>query len=346
MPRICVACQSELPAGARRCDSCGTLQPFDPPRRLPSQSSEAAPPDRRALLVKILIGVLVFALIGLGGATALLIVQSRAAPQKQAAAPTSTPGSSSSPTQAPAPSATATANTASTSSALGGAPLTIKALGIVDYIPKVLLPDTLPLKPLPVSQAKGPTNITFGNSITMSVSVKIPPAPQVGIVCKLSIRMVAFQPLAGSVNNVWGSCDEYENPGGPAGGGCGGGFTTEGTATGTFPSAQVGTTLTPTVIGASDTQPAKISTTSEGEGIVAVDLQLPAPGTYTFQVGLWQDTSGPKWSNLTLRQMVLFGHINHLWSGQACTASDMQAQLPPPTDPPEVFICPGGPPQP
>jgi hypothetical protein len=113
----------------------------------------------------------------------------------------------------------------------------------------------------------------------------------------------------------------------------------------TFTSALVGTTLTAPVIGASKNQPAQITSTSEGQGTITVDIQVPSPGTYTFQVGLWQDSSGPKWSNLTLRQMILLNHIAHLWSGQACTAADMQAQLPAPTNPPGVFICPGGPPQ-
>jgi hypothetical protein len=291
-----------------------------------------------------LIGVLVIVLIGLGVAAAILIAQSRTPPQKQAAAATSTPTSSISPTPTPAPSATATPTPAATCGTQASAPLTIQQLGIIDFVPKKLLPDTLALKPLPVDQAQGPGNITFGNSIGMRVSFPVPSAPHIGIICQVSVRIVAFQALAGSVTNVWGSCDEYDNPGGLLPGGCGGGAPGDGAAALTFPCAQVGTTLTAPVASASNDQPpTQISSTSQGTIVVAIQVSIP--GTYTFQVGLWQNASGPKWSNVTLRQMILLNHIAHLWSGEACTAPDMQSQLPPPANPPTAFICPGGPPQ-
>lgn len=362
MRRMCVSCQRELPPGARRCDYCGSLQPPDTTRPRRAQPGEAAPPDRRsqalqaegrrALLIKVLIGALVVALIGLGGATALVIAQSGSAHQNQAAAATSTRASTPGSTTTPAPSATATspgatATTLPTTScgAANNTPLTIKQLGLVDFTPNLLLPDNMPLQPTPVSQLQTGAAITTGNGIQMSVGINLPPAPQVAAVCQVSVKLVAFQALAGGkISNVRIKCDPYyANPGGPVGGGCGGGAPSDGQTAVTFSSTQVGAVVTAPIVDPSN-KPVQINAATSN-GVLDITVQVAAPGTYTFSVGLWQDNNGPAWSNLTLTELIADGHIDHYWGGQACTAAAMQSLLPKPTNPPGEFVCPGGPPQ-
>ena len=369
MPRTCVYCRRELPPGARRCDYCGSPQPPDTTRPRRNQPGEAAPPDRsengrtrrgqalraegrRALLIKVLIVALVVSLIGLGGAAALVIAQSGSAHQQQAAAPTATRASSPGSTTTSAPSATATTPGATATAlpttscgAANNTPLTIKQLGVTDFAPTYLLPDNLSLKPTPVSQIQNGAAITPGNSLQMSVSLNLPPAPQVAAICQVSVKLVAFQALpGGSVSNVRIACDAYyANPGGPVGGGCGGGAPTDGHATIAFSSTQVGAIVTAPLVDDAN-QPVQISSATSG-GALSVTVQVAVPGTYTFSVGLWQDNNGAKWSNLTVQQMILAGHITNYWGGQACTAAAMQSQLPTPTNPPGEFVCPGGPPQ-
>ncbi len=357
MPRTCVYCRRELPPGTRRCDYCGSLQPPDTSRPRRDQPREAAPPDRRrALLIKVLIGALVVSLIGLGGAAALVIAQSGSAHQNQAAGATSTRAGSPGATTTPAPSATATSRGATATplpattscGAANNTPLTIKQLGLVDFTPNLLLPDTMPLKPTPVSQIQTGAAITTGNSIMMSVGINLPPAPQVAAVCQVSVKLVAFQALAGGkISNVRIKCDPYyENPGGPVGGGCGGGAPSDGEASVVFSSsAQVGATMTaPLTDGANQPQTVQINA-ANSNGVLDITVQVAVPGTYTFSVGLWQDNNGPAWSNLTLQEVIAAGHVDHYWGGQACTAAAMQSQLPAPTNPPGEFVCPGGPPQ-
>ena len=350
MSRVCVSCQRELPPGARRCDYCGSFQPPDTTRSRPAQPRVAEQPDRRALLIKLLIAALVVSLIGLGGAAALVIAQSGSPQQKQAAAATSAPTHLPGATTTSAPSATATSLGATATSlpttscgAADNTPLTIKNLGITDFAPIYLLPDTMPLKPTLVSQVQNGNAVTTGNSIQMSVGITLPSGSQVAAICQVSVKITAFQPLANTVPNVRIACDAYyNNPGGPVGGGCGGGAPTDGQATVTFSSAQVGATQTAQVLDFSN-KPVQITSTSNGA--LSVTVQVATPGAYTFSVGLWQDNSGAKWSNLTLQRMILVGHVTNYWGGQACSAPTMQSQLPTPTSPPGEFICPGGPPQ-
>ena len=350
MNRVCVSCRRELPAGAHRCGYCGSLQPPDTIRPRTAQPQGGLSPERRALLIKILIGVLVVALIGLGGATALVIAKGGSSPQQQAAVTTASPTSHTGPTTTAAPSATATAPGATATSqpttscsSSNNTPVTIKTLSVSGFAPDYLLSNSLSLKPTLVSQIQNGEEVTIGNGVQMNVGITLPTAPNVAPICQVSVKLVAFQPLSGNVSNVRVACDAYyNNPGGPVGGGCGGGAPSDGQTAVTFSSTQVGTIVTAPIVDASN-HPVQITSTSNG--VLIITTQIATPGTYTFSVGLWQNNNGPTWSNLTLQRVILNGHIDHYWDGTACTASTMQSQLPAPTNPPGEFICPGGPPQ-
>lgn len=299
-------------------------------------------------MIKILIGVLVVALIGLGGATALIIAKSGSSPQQQAIVTTASPTGHTGPTTTPAPGATATAPGATATShptscsSSNNTPVTIKTLSVTDYAPDYLLPNSLSLKPTLVSQIQNGAEVTIGNGVQLNVALTLPTAPNAATICQVSVKLVAFQPLSGHVSNVRVACDAYYNdPGGPVGGGCGGGGPSDGQTAMTFSSTQVGTVVTAPIVDASN-HPVQITSTSNGA--LSVTVQIATPGTYTFSVGLWQNNNGPTWSNLTLQRVILNGQIDHYWDGTACTAAIMQSQLPAPTNPPSEYICPGGPP--
>jgi hypothetical protein len=195
-----------------------------------------------------------------------------------------------------------------------------------------------------VSQIQNGAAITPGNGVQMSVGVNLPSGSQVAAICQVSVKLVAFQALAGGTGtNVRVACDSYyADPGGPVGGGCGGGAPSDGQTAVTFSSTQVGAVVTAPIV---DPSNKPIQITSSSNGILSITVQIAVPGTYTFSVGLWQDNNGPTWSNLTLQRMILDGHITNYWGGKACAAAAMQSQLPAPTNPPGQFVCPGGPPQ-
>ncbi|HEV2239288.1 MAG TPA: hypothetical protein VGR57_21710, partial [Ktedonobacterales bacterium] len=76
---------------------------------------------------------------------------------------------------------------------------------------------------------------------------------------------------------------------------------------------------------------------------MAVTIKVPQPGTYTFGFTFWQDSSGPTVSSVNAVEEFAGGQFLHEWGGGQCTSATMQAQLPPPTDPPTHLICPGPP---
>jgi hypothetical protein len=133
----------------------------------------------------------------------------------------------------------------------------------------------------------------------------------------------------------------YMDPGGYQSAGCGGGFSVDGVASFHLTSTQVGTSMTSTVSIGDNSTPAHVTTTSDGGGTIRADIRVSTPGTYTFSVGLWQDTCGPTFDNQTLSQMILVGHLDYYWGGTECLNDLQQAQMPTPTDTPIAFVCPG-----
>jgi hypothetical protein len=78
---------------------------------------------------------------------------------------------------------------------------------------------------------------------------------------------------------------------------------------------------------------------SASQSPIGIALTVAEPGVYTFVVGLWQDRTGPAARAEVSERFD--PNAAHEWSGQACTAADMQAQLPSTTNPPTPLLCPG-----
>lgn len=208
------------------------------------------------------------------------------------------------------------------------------------------LPANLPLKPEPVSVAKVVGNLAL-NQVTVDVALTSPANAAPGHICAATVRVVSFEPLPESPN-VTRTCSDhaYLVPGGPDyGGDCG--FTTAPAATAAIilPTSAQGTTVSvPVANAAAPGQPATIPPVDGSSPRVWLTLRVPASGRYGFVIGLWQDVSGP---SLTAAASEVFDvNVAHEWNGQNCVSPEMQALLPPPTDPPTPVFCPGGPPPP
>jgi hypothetical protein len=63
------------------------------------------------------------------------------------------------------------------------------------------------------------------------------------------------------------------------------------------------------------------------------------PGYYTFTFGIGVDGSAPVFAATS--PSTLLAPIAHQWTGTACTAAAMQAQIPPATTSPTYYLCPG-----
>jgi hypothetical protein len=259
--------------------------------------------------------------------------------------------------------ATATATPALVAPALcgtdGGSPITASGAGPHDVVHAsrfMRLPDEWTLAPHPFPAGTQYPEVTIGNGVFLPIYRSIGAATQPGIICGVTVRVMSFVPLSGPVPNVYHECvDEvYFDPGGfdrstscPA--------TSAPTGEGyvALASASAGSVATASVnafllgSGADPNHPAQIPNDMNGRLLVylAISVGVPMPGTYTLEIRLWQDRSGPTVTLPDETDTVLFKQALHEWGGQPCTALDMQAQLPPPTDPPTQLICPGPPPQ-
>jgi hypothetical protein len=185
----------------------------------------------------------------------------------------------------------------------------------------------------------------IGNTIDLAAFINVPPPGKTITICKMTLTLTAFTPLAGPIVNIWKDCESaWYNPGGLKDDPCGPDIT-DGEATFTLATPDVGTSMTATVHNPKkNTSPALVAQGSAGLGLIEGHVQVSVSGTYTFSLGLWtDDSSGPTFGSKMVKVLVSIGQPSHVWSGKRCEASDMQAQLPPPTDPPGKFICPGPP---
>jgi hypothetical protein len=274
-----------------------------------------------------------------------------------------------SPTATATPTPTATATATPTAALVvpalcgtdGGSPVTASGAGPHDAIHSLRfehLPDewTLIPHPFPMDMWFQYPEVTVGSSVPLSIYPSIGTATQPGIICGMTVRIKDFQPLPGSVPNVYHWCVDqvYLDPGGfhpstacpafhaPAG---------EGGLT--LPSSVVGTTVTANINGLKSDysldldHPAQIPNDVNGQlrPYLGIGIVVPAAGTYTLEISLWQDSSRPTVTMPDVTETLLLNQALHEWGGQQCTTPDMQALLPPPTDPPTPLICPGPPPK-
>jgi hypothetical protein len=352
------------PYTANTADHQGTFrrgQPLEPVshqrRSLPPVTNLTKPTFRQNnLAVKILVIVLAVAIVGLGGgAIAVMAHGGLFSPGRQTAGvvpagqtATPSPAAQATPTaisngETPTPPATPTpppSNGAACTST-DGPTLAYQDAPRLYFVYDTLLPDNLPLKPLTSQEAPAGDKVVAGNQVTLTLTLKQPSAPQTLAVCKVTLELANFSPLPSSSANIWNVCDGvYLNPGGPQGGGCGGGGDNDGTANLSFPTPQTGASATANVTQGNN-QPGRI--TSNSSGAILVNVLFAAPGIYTFKIGLWSDASGPQFNGQTINMTVFDGQFGHRWGSNQCTTADMQALLPPPSNPPGEFICPGAP---
>lgn len=237
------------------------------------------------------------------------------------------------------------ADAASVCTGPAGAALTIGDVRVGAFDAWQVLPATLPLRPEPVSVAVVSGNVAL-NAVTVDIGLTSASPATPAYLCAVTARIVAFQPLAAPMPNLIRACSDhpYLDPGGADyGGDCGTELGPPATAAIHFAAATPGSTTTvPVHSSAGPGQKATFPSPDGRAARIGVLLAVPASGTYTFVVGLWQDRAGPAH---TLRVSETFNlDVAHEWSGQFCTTPAMQALLPPPADPPTPLLCPGSPP--
>ena len=281
--------------------------------------------------------------------------------------PTPTPTA----TLASAPPATATPTATSsltetcgpTSNSAGAAMVTVgdlqalMQLGGLSY-PARKLPDGLPLAPFKLQMsspaaldAQLPPNPLTDPSMTEPqggywLSICDTSPTQAHTLDQVSVQIASFTPYGGHLNE-WDSGDTkcgtvYARPQGVSGGGCGGAVGGAACFHATFAEGDgVGSSVSAPFTSAigcltGGTLPLPLP---HGQGLnFALGITQPrAPGTYTFTIRLVTDAG-----TLTFvpTAPVLLAPVAHKWSGDACTAAAMQAQIPQATDPPTTYICP------
>ncbi len=255
------------------------------------------------------------------------------------------------PTSAPMPTATPVADPLAVCTSTPGARVSVRwtHVGALDGGWQAL-PSNLALKPQPGAlSVDHQQNATLAlKGVTLWVGLGGPAAGGTGNVCAVTVKIVSYQPLPAPIPNVTRTCSDlpWANPGGvETGADCGAVGGVNGRADLAFTSTATGASASSAFHGVNDpqsTQPVQVPASGSQQASVWAHIQVPASGTYTFRVGIWQDRSGPVvFTTLTATFVV---DAKREWSGQACAAPAMQAQMPPPSNPPSLFICPGDPP--
>jgi hypothetical protein len=233
----------------------------------------------------------------------------------------------------------------------GGATLSEPQASINDLqLLGVRLPDDLPLKPVLDPTAGTQNAVSMNNSVSLNYTFALPPTQQVGYICGVTVQILSFQPFSAPLANVTLPCVDqfYLDPGGwnPSTA-CPAGTRPAGSAQVVFSESAPGDTTTAAVTNpwVQSMQPGQIpsSAGSNYPAWITVGIQVRAAGTYTFSVNFWQTSAGPSIAAPNVMLAFSLGHYVHEWGGQQCTASTMQTQLPPATNPPSHVICPGPP---
>ena len=220
------------------------------------------------------------------------------------------------------------------------------------------LPDGTPLRPLslPPRPADGSTGDSYnGRPAGWPVSTLGATAIHIGV-CNTSgtvhslqsvqAKITAFAPYTSQLN-VWEQCSGgyYTRAKGPVQWECSlGGVPDTLVMHATFGAqAKAGATASATPVSATVGASAPSATLPialpPGQMVyLAVKLTPPtAPGTYTFAAGLTTDAGALPFTTGT---PLLLAPIERRWSGQACTASSMQGQLPAGSGATTLYICP------
>jgi hypothetical protein len=245
----------------------------------------------------------------------------------------------------PLPVITPDAQVASACSGPAGARLSIAQVRVGEFDGWQELPSALPLSPQPVATAKVIGNLAL-KTVTVDVLLQGGAQASPGYLCAVTVAVASYQPLSAPIPNVIRTCSDhpYLDPGGADyGGDCGVLPGPPATAAVTLPTSSAGTAVTVPVVSVENPgKPASFPSAGGQAPHVWIALSVPISGAYTVVVGLWQDNTGPAARVAVSERFNL--DAKHEWSGQYCTTPDMQAQLPPPTNPPTPLLCPGPPP--
>jgi hypothetical protein len=270
-------------------------------------------------------------------------------------------------TPSPSPTATATATTTPTATATpyAGQPCSAQdftnggvkyiqqgdmLVGVLDFQPPTYpgyqLPEGLPLAPYKVSPdivGKPVSGHALSNPNTgFAFSICNASASHSHVLSEVGLKILAFTPYSGHLNEVRECGMVYSRQDGPKGGGCGGGSAFDMTLAAVF-AANAGQGAV--AIASSNPATSEVGvlpvTLAPGHGIfIAITTTLPtAPGTYSYGVGVAVD-GGQLVYGTTGTTPALFAPVAHAWDGQYCTSSAMQAQIPPATNPPTYYLCP------
>jgi hypothetical protein len=232
--------------------------------------------------------------------------------------------------------------------------------------PAVRLPDQTPLKPLQVDtqgsnnalggtpQFAGATPVNPGSltgsarDFSFVTSICNASASATHVVQRVSVRIDSLTPSSGQLI-VWPACDTAFSRQHPAvsSGGCGGGVATDEQVKAAFPDgAEEGTIAVAAQVGVSVANP---NDPSLGPlpfrmtpGMVVsfeVDVSIPnMAGTYALSIGFQVDGAPAAFGPAA--DAYLAGPVARSFTGAACNAPAMVAQIPPATTPETYYICP------
>jgi hypothetical protein len=227
----------------------------------------------------------------------------------------------------------------------------------LDY-PAQQLPDGTPLQPVRLPSQS--LSAEFPDSPPVNPHLKENPAGYQFLVCNnaptqahviqsVSVRIASFTPYSGQLS-AWQFCDgTFVRPQGANAGGCGGYAMFEEYLHATFPAnAGADAAVTAAQISAGGlgppgaTQVTPLPDTLVPGKSLSFDIGLTpptVPGLYAFAFGLAIDGQPPAF--FSTAQPVLLAPVVHKWTGKACEAPAMQAQIPQTvTNPPTLYICP------
>jgi hypothetical protein len=209
--------------------------------------------------------------------------------------------------------------------------------------PAVKLPSGVPLKPFKLAPESDPNR-------GLPAQPKVNPALDGGLyvtVCNASkslshridgatVRVESLVPFAGDLNS-WQFCDGYYQSGRVAGGGCGGGATSDIDLQAVFAaSAGVGTVVPATADPRSIAPPSPLTRQPGQSADIRVAVTPPTTlGTYHFSFSLTVD--GARLPFAVLADDLLLGPARK-WTGDACATPAMQAQIPASST--DAYICP------
>lgn len=235
------------------------------------------------------------------------------------------------------------------------------ALNGLDY-PGANLPEGIPLKPfkMPGESQQNWLNQSSGNVLANPgngdylFNVCNLAQSQGHTITGVTVKVTGFTPYNGHLNE-WVGCDGAYSRQSPGAGGCGGGDQCVDVClrlNATLPAgAKVGDSFTISEgeidtgsisQGQITTNSGPISVTLSHASGVRIDTSIipTTSGIYTFQFALkLSDGSTTDFIGVPTTQ-VLFAPIAQKWSGFACSASQMQSQIPPATNPETFFVCP------